>query len=178
MIIGLMGQKGSGKTTAAKFIEDMYEAERLAYADPLKRVCKEVFVLSDEQLYDQRLKEVVDTRWGLTPRQIFQIVGTDMFRKWNSEIWIKNMNLRLEGLDSAVVEDCRFANEAQNIKDQGGLVIGVKRGEDITDDMHASEVDMLDEWGSVTDYTVNNDGTIEELYLKIEEIIDGYIKAA
>jgi hypothetical protein len=176
MIIGLMGQKGSGKTTVAKFIEDMYEAERLAYADPLKKVCKEVFVLSDNQLYNQEFKGVVDHRWGITPRQMFQMVGTDMFRKWNSDVWIKNINIRLDNLDSAVVEDCRFANEARNIKAQRGLVIGIKRDLGQSEDLHASEVDMLDEWDAVTDVTVNNDGTLEELYLKVEEIVDEYIR--
>lgn len=51
MIIGLCGLAGSGKDTVADFLVKDHGFVKIALADPLKRVCKEVFAFTDEQLW-------------------------------------------------------------------------------------------------------------------------------
>lgn len=53
MIIGITGQPpaGSGKDTVADFLVEEYGFAKVAMADPMKRICKEVFDFSDEQLW-------------------------------------------------------------------------------------------------------------------------------
>lgn len=51
MIIGISGLAGSGKDTAADFLVKNHGFVRIGLADPLKRICKEVFDFTDEQLW-------------------------------------------------------------------------------------------------------------------------------
>lgn len=51
MIIGLCGLAGSGKDTAADSLVLKHGFVKLAFADPLKRIAKEVYGFTDEQLW-------------------------------------------------------------------------------------------------------------------------------
>lgn len=51
MIIGLMGNMGVGKDTFADRLVQKHDFVKVALADPLKRICKEVYDFSDEQLW-------------------------------------------------------------------------------------------------------------------------------
>jgi len=51
MIIGLCGLAGSGKDTTADFLSKNHDFVKVALADPLKRICKDVFNFTDEQLW-------------------------------------------------------------------------------------------------------------------------------
>jgi len=79
MIIGLCGKKHSGKDTAAKHLCLVYKYIRYGLADPMKFAIKEIFLLSDEQLWGD-LKEVLDARYNTTARKILQVFGTELFQ--------------------------------------------------------------------------------------------------
>lgn len=51
MIIGICGRAGSGKDTAADFLVKEHGFVKVALADPLKRIAREVFDFTDEQLW-------------------------------------------------------------------------------------------------------------------------------
>jgi len=51
MIIGITGKAGAGKDTAADVLVERFNFVKVALADPLKRICQEVFDFSDEQLW-------------------------------------------------------------------------------------------------------------------------------
>src|SRR5689334_14415060 len=51
LIIGLSGLAGSGKDFVANLLVDQHNFVKIALADPLKRICQEVFDFSDEQLW-------------------------------------------------------------------------------------------------------------------------------
>ena len=59
-----------------------------------------------------------------------------------------------------IITDCRFPNEAQAIKDRGGLVIRVTRPGENLADLHPSET-SLDSW--TFDFVLDNSGTIAQL---------------
>lgn len=138
VLIGLIGRKQSGKDTFADYLVSHYGFEKHAFAGPVKEVCRVMFQLTMEQLEDPQQKEKVDERWGLSPRQMMQKVGTDMVRHmWGEDFWLKNMDLRLCGGD-VVISDVRFPNEAQYIRDRGGVLVRIVRSGGVLD-THISE---------------------------------------
>lgn len=57
-IIALMGKSKSGKDTSGKMLTEMGLGVSMAFADKLKAICGEMFNLTHEQLYDEKLKEL------------------------------------------------------------------------------------------------------------------------
>ena len=75
-----------------------------------------------------------------------------------------------------IITDVRFPNELEAIEKRGGLTIRVERSRYSNGDFHASET-ALD--NAEFDYTINNNGTIEQLIEKVREILikEGIINA-
>lgn len=175
--IFIAGRKHSGKTTSAQYIaNNIPETVELTFAGPLKRACKELFLLSDEQLENQFLKEQIDERWGVSPRQMFQSVG-DLFRihlptvlpqlklNHSGKIFTENMYWRITDLETSenkpnmiVISDGRFADELKLVTSmENTLAVKLVR-ETNNSDSHASEqIDFP------CDFTINNNGTVADL---------------
>lgn len=51
MIIGIVGEAGSGKDTVAAMVLKSTGAVKVAFADPLKEFCRDVFGFTDHQLW-------------------------------------------------------------------------------------------------------------------------------
>jgi len=174
MILGIAGPKNSGKDTLANAL-NIYNNHPFVirpFADPVKRVCQQLYLLSDEQLYDREAKERVDTRWGLSPRQMFQQFGTDYVRRQLSpDFWLKHFELwyyRQPAGTSVLVPDVRFQNEVDLIHKLGGRVVYVYRPfEDEEEDLHESELNSTQL--QHIDFTVNNCGTLEKYYATIAD---------
>lgn len=116
MIIGFSGKAGSGKTTAANYLVEHYGFVRMSFAKPLKEAAGLLFSLSLAQLYGDQ-KEVVDSRWGLSPRQILQRFGTDAMRTtFGEDIWTKIWFRSRPPNRHIVVDDVRFPDEADFIR--------------------------------------------------------------
>ena len=182
VLLGLMGIKGSGKSTAAAYLVTEYGFQEKSFAECLKRACQELFLLTDEQVFGtQEQKETPDPRWfGCTPRKMLQYVGTDLLREqldvimpglhnnifthhfklWYEEELKKNQKL------CVIVSDVRFKNEIDFIQSLGGVVIKLDRLSVQTNDMHASERELLNI--TTQNYTIDNTGTINELYNELE----------
>jgi hypothetical protein len=80
MIICLIGQKRVGKDTVASMIKSLYpNFKTIALADPIKDIARIMFNFTEEQLYGNE-KEVLDPRWNITPRQVFEQFGTDIMQ--------------------------------------------------------------------------------------------------
>lgn len=167
MLIGLAGLAGSGKDTVAKFLTDY---EKIAFADPLKESCKILFNLSDKQLSDRTLKETVDSRYGKSPRQLMQLVGTDILRRIDPDLFVERARERIEMIGgNVIISDVRFENECKMIKEKGGIIINIVRNIDLIEShKHESENQNIKKY---FDYVIENDGTIEELEGKIRGIV-------
>ena len=173
-LLGLTGLAGSGKDTLADGLLHDYEGRKIAFAGPLKEACQTLFVLTDAQLHDRDAKEAVDTRWGRSPREIFQFVGTDLLRNlFDTEIFIKTARIRIESLRDTdllvIVTDCRFENETRLIRELGGTVIHLRRSQRPAVRDHESERGL--DVNPDSDRTLWNDGTVEELLLGVRSIV-------
>jgi hypothetical protein len=173
MLIGFLGKKGHGKDTCCDYFVENYNFTKHAFAKPLKDGVKVLFNLSDDQLYNESLKDVVDERWNKSPRQLLQWMGTDVFRNsFGEDFWLKHMESNLTSGASIVIADVRFQNEIDLIRKRGGIVVKVIRPLETKHDQHISElgIDALS-----GDYEIMNDGSIEELHQKLETLYQRYI---
>ena len=140
------------------------------------------------------------TRLGmphLTPRWVLQYFGTDVCRMaFHDDIWIASLERKLlTSEDNIVISDCRFPNEFKAIQNAGGKIIRVRRGDDPewfsvakiinrgleNEYLLAHYKSLMDsynihssEWSWVGldfSHVLKNDGTIDQLYQQINDII-------
>ena len=165
-LVGITGKAGSGKSTAAQVLLDAGWV-RVKFADPLKDMLRAFYRLAGlqpdiiERKIEGDLKEVpCDLLCGQTPRWAMQSLGTDWGRKMiGVDLWLSIARRRIAlamaaGFD-VVVDDVRFEDEADMIRELGGLVIGLERGDGAGG--HVSEA------GVAPDIRHVNDGTLDEL---------------
>ena len=63
-VIAFMGRSGTGKDTAAEYLQDRHGYTTIAFAEPLKRLAKIIYRFSDEQLYGPpSARNAVDERF-------------------------------------------------------------------------------------------------------------------
>ncbi len=173
-LIGLSGKKRSGKDSIGSYLEREHGYTVDYFAKPLKEAVRNTFHWTKAHT-DGDLKEVVDPFWGKSPRQVMQLWGTETGRAIDVEIWVKSFQLRVQhGLDSGhvkyVITDVRFENEYAIIKKLGGEVWRVERPSlPVSTDMHPSET-SLDSYNHF-DQVIMNDGTLEDLYRKVEKAL-------
>jgi len=173
MIIGLVGKKFSGKDTCADYIISRYGFYKLTFAHALKEICRYLFLLDEKQLYDPSLKEQKIETWNLSPREIFQKIGTDLFRNhFDKDFWVKQFELRFmelsrSGKKNIVCSDCRYQNEADLIKKLGGTIILIRRNNiDNNDDHESEKLDIKN-----IDYIFENDQSLQNLYSQIDDFM-------
>lgn len=171
-LIAFTGFKGCGKTTAALGLVSGYGFEILSFAKPLKDAAQIIFGLTDEQLLDRTLKETVDPRWNLTPRQILQQLGTEVGRQFSPDIWIKSLETKIKPDGKYVIDDCRFMNEANWVRTMAGVVVGIERKATDKFDGHASEADIAHRWSELCDFVITNDAEICDLHLCMKPFLN------
>jgi hypothetical protein len=74
---------------------------------------------------------------------------------------------------NVVIPDSRFKNELALIQRAGGKTIRIKRpGVEVPAWQHASETEQMEIPDSEFDYIVVNDGTLDDLALKVQAMIE------
>ena len=124
-LFGIHGKAGSGKDTVAKHLTDNYGFLRNAFADPLKRAAQQMFYLTQAETWEDSLKEVVIPYWGMSPRELFQKLGTEGGRNvFGEDVWLKRWLYHYRQFKDNthyVVPDVRFENEATHVRSLGGV---------------------------------------------------------
>lgn len=125
-IIAIAGRAGSGKDTAANFINRQNNIYcKYRFADPIKRTIKTLFDFTEEQIEDRHLKEQTDLRWGFSPREAMQRFGTEFGRDLKDDIWLTFASRAVEKNNYLVISDCRFENEADWVRQNDGVIIQI-----------------------------------------------------
>jgi len=94
-IIGLAALARSGKDTVASMLLKHENVAAFALADPLKSGCQALFGLSSDEAWSDAIKEEVIDLWSLSPRQMFQMLGTEWMRHHNPEHWLMRADKQL-----------------------------------------------------------------------------------
>lgn len=208
MIIGVCGFIGSGKDTIADYLVNIHQFRRDSFAATLKDAVSNVFGWDREMLEGRSKKsrewrEKRDEWWSerlgmdICPRWILQYWGTDVIRNgFHDDMWIASLENKLRSSDDdVVISDCRFPNEIQAIRNQGGIVVRVVRGAEppwyddavcmnrgpvrnlgwaVAKDrmeahrIHASETAWV---GTNFDRVIDNNGSMDDLYRQINDLV-------
>ena len=131
MLLGFAGSAGVGKTTTAEWFVDNLGYVKLSYATPLKVSLSILTGLPLEYFLDIKLKEKeIPGLNGITPRILMQKMGTDFVRNMiDHDFWIWRMRQAISDNShhNIVIDDIRFDNEAQLVRDNGGVVVHLVR---------------------------------------------------
>ena len=180
MLIGLAARARCGKDTVANYLGMSAGIARYAFAYPLKRGVQEMFGLTDEQTWNDDLKEVVIPEYGMSPRQLFQLAGTEFGRDMVAQdVWVRRAKVEIEKrrreavqpnsiVNGMVITDIRFENEAALIREQGGAVWHIERPGAPQVNAHSSEAGAAKH---PDDIVLLNNGTIADLYAKVNALL-------
>lgn len=181
-LIALTGPAGAGKDTVAARLCANHGFVRHAFAQPIKDMLKCIGVDCD----NREAKELPHPVFGASPRRMAQTLGTEWGRDLiHPDIWLmlagehiarirewirrdgeKDIPPAPKGL---VITDCRFANEAEFIRRQGGVLWHVAR--DVPGvAAHSSEAGLPYE---ADDLTVINSGTVDDLHEYVDSLMWG-----
>jgi hypothetical protein len=185
MLIGIVGLIGSGKDTVAKRLVDKHGFVKDSFAKSLKDAVSAMFnwdrkMLEGDTKESREWREKPDEFWSkqmgkeVTPRWVLQYFGTEVMRQnMYDAIWVDSVVNRYNG-QPTVISDTRFQNEIKTIKAHGGKIICVNKGHLPTRDwmwahnFHKSEWDWI---GTDYDFVIENTGTLDELYEKVDNLI-------
>ncbi len=104
----------------------------------------------------------------LTPRQILQKVGSEVFREGISNTyWIDKAGKSLKPDGKYVIDDVRFLNEGDFVKRHHGSLVRIKRPGPVSSDTHISEMEMD---AIETDFTILNTQPLPEFLVEINSI--------
>jgi hypothetical protein len=181
-IIGLTGRAGAGKDTAAQALTDI-GWERIAFADPIRQALLnldpivEVAPGSFERLSSLIHRLGWDEAKKLPEvRRLLQRLGTEAGRDIHGDMcWLTIASKKVfiatrNDVPGIVFTDMRFANEWRFISSLQGKTVRIFNSRTENDAVtHLSEAH-----GSVpVDFTINNNGTIDELKTAMLAIVEG-----
>lgn len=197
-IIGISGKLGSGKDSLAKLISNELSHTNITwFAYKLKQITQVITSCEFEDLFTQEGKNKFCPMFDRTLGQILQEMGTDVIRdNFDVDTWVKSTILYCENTKhfywyeklvnklkpntfkgreyTWLVPDLRFPNEADAIKNVGGVLIRIEgdpKGVRLNSNRnlnHASET-ALDDY-TKWDYVINNDSTFDNLKKEAQKV--------
>lgn len=170
MIIGIAGEAGSGKDTAANvLVEEGYERGR--FANALKEMLRALLryrgvdAETIERMIDGDLKELpTPLLSGRSPRHVMQGLG-----EWGrvcikEDFWIDVEFAAKRDAKKLLFADLRYDNEEEAIVKRGGLVVQMV-GRGGIDSDHISE-----KFKPKNPTVIDNSGTVAELKQKMKQL--------
>jgi dephospho-CoA kinase len=176
--IALCGKLRSGKDTAANHLYIRHGFDEVAFGDALKRTVNEVFP------------------WMVgpnKPRALLQQYG-QLMREIDPQVWIRHVERKVNGIIDfrvntnakvigIVITDLRQPNEYEWARANGFTIIrvtapdevrigrAIQAGDDfnVHDLAHSTELE-IDNF--TVDYTVENNGTVDELKAKFDAVLE------
>lgn len=186
MKIAIFGKMRSGKDTVGKILIEEHNFKQFAFGDGIGEIIVKYF----------------PEAWNNgKPRKHYQHIGQEL-RKLNPDVWINyllrkvnhyELQVRADNIGTknqarryahVVITDGRQQNEAVKLKEEGFVIIKVtapeeqriqriKESGDVFNPEHLQhetelQVDMIE-----PDIEIVNDGTLEELMVKVQKVLQG-----
>ena len=168
-LISFSGQEGSGKTFCADLLCSRYGYVKIKMAKPIKDMIR-ALGLNDNHI-EGHLKDVpCELLDGRTPRWAMQSLGVEWGRSLISENlwlnrWAEIVHQNLAMSSSVVVDDTRFPNELNKVRELNGLIIGLKRNA-TNDESHSSSFNSWEDLNA--DFIIENDDSWDEFKLEMK----------
>lgn len=177
LVIALTGFARSGKDSIAQEFVKNDRFERIGFADSLKEM---LYQLNPQMPYLNyidldndgivHVKDYInyygweDAKSFPCIRESLQILGSEAGRDVLGEnIWIDTL-FKKPTAARVIIPDCRYPNEAEAVRDRGGIVVRVYREGVVSVNSHASDQINFD-----ADIEIHNNGTVNEAYIEIME---------
>ena len=202
MIVGLVGFIGAGKGTVADLLVQRHSFKKEGFANSVKDATSAIFgwnraLLEGDTPESRAWREQDDTFWSeklgkpFSPRLALQLMGTEAGRDvFHPDLWVHTVLNRCAKSPNYnyVIADVRFPNEIKAIKESGGIIIRVKRGDEpewynvaLKDNKKPNYHGMskeypdvhLSEWawvGCEIDFVISNNGTLDELIERVDSL--------
>lgn len=174
VIIGLVGESGAGKDTVADYLKHRYDATLLRFSDPLKKTLS--------MLVERPSRE--DQAWlAMALKNRF---GKDVLFRMLAKQMVDSTLISLNGLRYKEDEDFlrSFPNNVLIYVTSNPKLRwerSTKRGEKSDDNISFEEFMKLEttleteraivSLGKEAEYTVYNDSTLEDLFVKVDDIM-------
>jgi hypothetical protein len=185
-VIGLIGKLQSGKSTTGNIILEKYcnqPCVKTAFGNLLKEMILNSGLCNENELWHEKTD---------FSRLMMQKIGTEIIRKQvDPNFWVKKMKIELEMFKNSndtdplfakslakppgelimIIDDVRFQNEAELVKEYGGTLIRIVRPS-LNQNREANKHDSETEQDNIkVDYEIINDSSIEDLGKKVNEIL-------
>jgi hypothetical protein len=163
MIVAFLGKAGVGKDTAADYLCKKYDFTKVAFADPMKRFCQEIFDFTYEQLWGpSEMRNKPDERYPqsrtrtigdppgewvtdyLTPRFALQTLGTEWGRGCYRHVWV-DYAMRVA---KRLLEGNVSYSPDEGLHYEDGLMIKQTKGVVISDARFKNELSRIREQGA------------------------------
>lgn len=182
-VIALCGRRRAGKDTIASILYELHGYENVKISQDLKDAAKILFGFTNDQI-ESGLKDQIDERWGISPRQALQFIGTevmqysinDLLPSIGRKFWIKGcIQKHIAPCEEklVVLSDLRFVHEYEELKNTflgDFMVIRIERERHDVNallDEHVSEKEYLN---IPFDAMITNNGTKAELLTKVKNM--------
>jgi len=204
VIVGLVGFIGAGKGAVADLLVDRHDFFKESFANSVKDAVSVIFgwdraLLEGDTPESRAWREQDDKFWSeklgkaFSPRLALQLMGTEAGRDvFHPDLWVHTVLRRCQNApwNNYVIADVRFPNEIKSIREAGGVVIRVKRGDEPEWYNVALKVNKknnyygmaeqypnvhFSEWawiGSKIDLEISNDNTLDKLIEKVDLMVN------
>lgn len=169
MLIGLGYRKRNGKSISSRYMVENYGYIEFAFATRLKQM---IDALHDIPIYyKETAKEAKIPTLGKSYRNLCESYGQGMREQFGPTYWVNLLkeDMKNTNKDKVVISDVRHYGEVEFVKQQGGILVNIHNPRLELDLKHISEQQLAnyDKW----DYVIVNDGTKEDLYKKIDDLL-------
>ena len=168
--IAFGGNMGSGKDHAGNYLKTKYGGSCVSFAGPIYDILH----------YAQDRCKIVRHK----DRRFLQLVGTEWGRSIDPSLWIDLLlsSTETEG-ENYFVTDLRFENEFYTLKNKSWICIKIVRESDSSERVgtgslgHSSELSLKNIPSKCWDYTIYNNGSVEEFENKLDQILMSIIQS-
>lgn len=156
---------GSGKDSCVEYLINKYGGIKLGFADPVYDILH----------YAQKACNIKTHK----DRGFLQYIGTEWGRKEDPDMWVKLLFTKIPSSKNCYISDVRFPNELKALKDNGWCCIKLNRNiqktrEGTGDLQHSSEIELDKISDYEWDFIIDNNGTLEELFCKLDDMLVQY----
>jgi hypothetical protein len=184
-VIGLYSSvMGSGKSTIANYLVEKHGFVLVKFAEPLKAMIETLVPFLNPMCVDpkdytegsEKEKKLFGFD-GLTTRRLMQTLGTEWGRNTiMDDFWVRIAKNRINTIRAfshgevggIVIDDLRFPNEYQVLKELGAEFWKVERPDAVEYVEHASEGLLNNHYFNIS---VDNDGSTKDL----EDLVDYFV---
>ena len=194
--IAVSGKAKSGKDTFSNLLmsslinnigESFNGARSFSFADPIKKIIKIMFPKTkNKYLYgpSEYRETVIPGAFfngqPLTYRILLQNLGTEVAQGYKKDIWLDALDTKLKKAEKKdislfVITDLRFLHEYNYLRNNNFVIIRVLR-KNINTMVHKSETEQDILKNTDFDYVIDNNGSIEDLKIKIQNLSINLLK--